>query len=246
MWGHFIDRNGIHQFPAKVQAFPQPTSCRHLLGLINFYHCFIPGCAKCRTRGKWALIMGWHHTFSAVKEALASAGPLKATCCDWHDRCLQHCFGRSTVPIHQQWQPTSCFSKKLQPAKRYIWSRTVYVVIEHFRYFLEGRTFHAVTDHKPLTFTFQACPDCHTPRQCCFLDYMSSQFTTDLHYAQGVDNSFADALSQIKANVLTFHLLSTSKFWLKLKGRTLNSKHYWPTQKRPPSKSLQLYSVLAS
>lgn len=40
--GHFVDSNGIHPLPAKVQAivdFPRPTSCRQLrtfLGLINF------------------------------------------------------------------------------------------------------------------------------------------------------------------------------------------------------------------
>ena len=34
------------------------------------------------------------------------------------------------------------------------------------------------------------------------MDYIS-QFTTDLRYVRGIDNSFADALSQIEANVLT-------------------------------------------
>ena len=28
----------------------------------------------------------------------------------------------------------------------------VYLSIKHFRYFLEGRLFHVLTDHKPLTY----------------------------------------------------------------------------------------------
>ena len=50
--GHLVDHDGIHPLQKKVQAivdFPQPTSRRQLrtfLGLINFYHRFIPGCAR--------------------------------------------------------------------------------------------------------------------------------------------------------------------------------------------------------
>ena len=50
--GHQVDIHGIHPLPDKVQNirnFPQPTSRRQLrtfLGLINFYHRFLPGCAK--------------------------------------------------------------------------------------------------------------------------------------------------------------------------------------------------------
>ena len=58
---------------------------------------------------------------------------------------------------------------KLQPAgTRYsTFDRellAVYLAIKYFRYFLEGCTFHVVTDHKPLTFAFQTHPDRHTHR----------------------------------------------------------------------------------
>ena len=49
--GHRIDKDGIYPLPGKVQAirdFPVPTSQRKLhefLGLVNFYHRFIPRCA---------------------------------------------------------------------------------------------------------------------------------------------------------------------------------------------------------
>ncbi len=93
----------------------------------------------------------------------------------------------------------SFFSRKLKPAeKRYsTFDRellAVYLAIKHFRYFLEGCTFHVATDHKPLTFAINAQTDWFTPRQSRHLDY-SSQFTTDLRHVWGVDNSVADALS---------------------------------------------------
>ena len=50
--GHLVDHDGIHPLQTKVQVivdFPQPTSRRQLrtfFGLINFYHRFIPGCAR--------------------------------------------------------------------------------------------------------------------------------------------------------------------------------------------------------
>ena len=49
--GHHIDQHGITPLPEKVQAirdFPQPQSQRQLrqfIGLVNFYHRFLPHCA---------------------------------------------------------------------------------------------------------------------------------------------------------------------------------------------------------
>ena len=108
--------------------------------------------------------------------------------------------------VDGQWQPISYFAKKLQPAEtRYsTFDRellAIYLAIKHFRYFLEGRTLHVVTDHKPLTFAFNALTDQYTPRQCRHLDYIS-QVTTDLRHVRGVDNSVADALSRIEVNAL--------------------------------------------
>ncbi len=50
--GHSVSTNGISPLQDKVQAisdFPVPTSQRQLrefLGLVNFYHPFIPHCAR--------------------------------------------------------------------------------------------------------------------------------------------------------------------------------------------------------
>ncbi len=55
------------------------------------------------------------------------------------------------------WEPLAFFSKKLQPPERKYSAfdrelLALYLGIQHFQYFLEGRRFTAYTDHNPLTF----------------------------------------------------------------------------------------------
>ena len=77
----------------------------------------------------------------------------------------------------------------------------VYLAIKHFCHFLEGRTFHVLTDHKPLTYALHSRSDRHSPHQACQLDYVS-QFTSTIHHVHGVDNVVADVLSRIESNAL--------------------------------------------
>jgi len=108
--------------------------------------------------------------------------------------------------INSQWCPIAFFSKKLQPAEtRYsTFDRellAIYLAIKHFLHFIEGRTFHVITDHKPLTFTLSSHSDKYTPRQIRHLDYIS-QFTNDIRHVKGTDNVVADALSRVETNSL--------------------------------------------
>ena len=72
--------------------------------------------------------------------------------------------------INHEWQPIAFFSKKLTPAetKYSTFDRELlaiyYLFIKHFQYFVEGRNFYILTDHKPLTFVLQANHN-HSPRQ---------------------------------------------------------------------------------
>ena len=77
----------------------------------------------------------------------------------------------------------------------------VYLAIKHFCHFLEGRHFHVLTDHKPLTFALNTRSDHHSPRQARQLDYIS-QFTSTIRHVHGSDNVVADALSRIETNAL--------------------------------------------
>ena len=98
------------------------------------------------------------------------------------------------------------FSKKMKAAetKYSTFDRellAVYLAIRHFRHFLEGRQFHVLTDHKPLTFALQKRSDRHSPRQARQLDFIS-QFTLTIRHIHGPDNVVADTLSRIEMNAL--------------------------------------------
>ena len=261
--GHLVDSNGIHPLPSKVQAimdFPQPQSRRQLrtfLGLINFYHRFISGCAKILDPLNSLLTstterLTWDDTstqaFISIKTALAEAtllvhptpNALTSLATDASDSAIGAVLQQY---INGQWQPISFFSKKMKPSERQYSTfdrelLAVYLSIKHFRYFLEGRIFHVITDHKPLTFAFNASPDRHSPRQCRHLDFIS-QFTTDLRHIRGVDNSVADALSRIEANALTHNSSPVIDFHLMAKAQ-LTDPELQQLLANPQTSSLQI------
>lgn len=63
---------------------------------------------------------------------------------------------------------------------------------------IEGRSFHILTDHEPLTTAFFQKPEKASPRQLRHLDLIG-QFTTDIRHIPGKDNVVADFLSRIEA-----------------------------------------------
>ena len=258
--GHLVDGDGIHPLPSKVQTivdFPQSKSRRQLrtfLGLINFYHRFIPGCVKILDPLNSLLTsttehLTWDDTstqaFIGIKKALADAtllvhpkpNALTSLTTDASDSAIGATLQQY---VNGQWQPISFFSKKLKPSEtRYsTFDRELHLSIKHFRYFLEGRTFHVITDHKPLTFAFNTSPDRHSPRQCRHLDFIS-QFTTDLRHIRGVDNSVADALSRIEANALTHDSMPVIDFHLMAKAQ-LTDPELQHLFANPQSLSLQI------
>ncbi|KAK3880443.1 hypothetical protein Pcinc_015045 [Petrolisthes cinctipes] len=96
--------------------------------------------------------------------------------------------------------PIAFFSKKLTSAesKYSAYDRellAIFKAVKRFRYFIEGRSFHIYTDHKPLTTAFLRNKESYTPRQMRHMDYIA-QFTTDIRYVKGADNAPADALSR--------------------------------------------------
>ena len=65
---------------------------------------------------------------------------------------------------------------------------------------MEGRNFHILTDHKPLTFAISSQASHHTPRQIRHLDYIS-QFTTDIQHVKGEDDPVANMLSRLRQHI---------------------------------------------
>ena len=91
--GHFGTAQGIQPLPDKIEAiqqFPQPNTQRKLrefLGLINFYHWFIPHCAdivrplhnllaKTKTKQPLAWDDNTVKAFNDIEQAIASASLL--------------------------------------------------------------------------------------------------------------------------------------------------------------------------
>ncbi|GFO48569.1 Pol polyprotein [Plakobranchus ocellatus] len=98
------------------------------------------------------------------------------------------------------WQPLAFFSKRLRsPEQKYsTFDRELlglYLAIRHFRFFLEGRSFTAYTDHKPLIGAMSKLSDPWTSRQQRHLAFIS-EFSTDIRHVSGKSNVVADCLSR--------------------------------------------------
>ena len=234
--GHQVDKHGIRPLEEKVDAvrhFPRPTSqkkLRQFLGLVNFYHRFIPGCARILQplhslltgSSKSDRCLAWttdaETAFTRVKEALAEATLLVHPQSDAPTCLITDASDTAVGAVLQQridsvWSPLAYFSRKLSPAEtRYsTFDRellAVYLAIKHFRHIIEGRQFFVITDHKPLTFALASQSKNHSPRQIRHLDFIS-QFTSDIRFLRGTSNTAADALSRVEVDALSQPLSST-------------------------------------
>lgn len=224
--GYTVSSSGIRPLDSKVQAiqeFPVPRTIKELrrfLGMMNFYRRFLPGAATIQAPLN-ALLAGsnakgnkpvdmtpaLHEAFKNCKSCLSTATLLAhpdtnaelAIQTDASDAAIGAVLQQRTT---NGWEPLSFFSRKLsQSQKKYSpYDRellAVYEAIKYFRYMVEARTFTIFTDHKPLTFAFSTRRDNCSPRQFRYLDFIS-QFSTNIHYIPGKDNTVADALSRIE------------------------------------------------
>ena len=121
--------------------------------------------------------------------------------------------------IDGAWKPIAFFSKKLSNAEKNYSTfdrelLAIYKAIKRFRYFIEGRSFHVYSDHKPLSTPFKTNKSSYTPRQLRHIDLIS-QFTTDIRYIKGTDNSPADALSRnissVTSSLLDYAAIATEQ-----------------------------------
>lgn len=217
--GHCVSSSGITPLPDKVQAvtdFPQPedkNALQRFLGMLNFYHRFLPNIAQTlqplteATKSK-TKVFTWtdecKRAFQKSKCALASAVMLHHPESKAPTRLS---VDASNVAIgaelaqHQRgmWIPIAFFSRKLSSTQqRYsTFDRellAIFSAVKHFRYFIEGRPFCIITDHKPLTYAFSSTTD-RSPRQERQLAFIA-EFSTDIRHISGSDNVVPDALSR--------------------------------------------------
>lgn len=232
---HRITPEGILPSPEKIQAvkdLPSPSSIKQIqkfIGMVNYYHRFIPNLALLLTPLHNHLTMlqklpkstknfSWtaecEEAFNEVKNALANATMLAHPNHNAEYAIKTDASSHSVGAVLEQyvndsWEPLSFFSKKLSPAqtKYSTFDRellAIYLAIKHFRHFVEGREFKVFTDHKPLTRALFTNTE-RSPRQSNHLDFIS-QFTTDIRYIQGSSNVVADYLSRPSE-----YAISTSK-----------------------------------
>ena len=95
------------------------------------------------------------------------------------------------------WLPLAFFSKKLSATEmRYsTFDRellAIYLALCHFRFLLEGRKFHILTDHNPLVTALQCLSPPWSARQQRHLSYIS-EFTSNIRHVPGVSNVVADS-----------------------------------------------------
>ena len=141
--------------------------------------------------------------FQMIKDTLADATLLVHPKSNALTCIMTDASDRAVGAVLQQhigdlWQPISYFSKKLKPSetKYSTFDRellAVYLSIKYFRHFVEVRVFHILTDHKPLTYSLSSHSNHYIPRQIWHLDYIS-QFTSDIRYVKGSNNTPADTL----------------------------------------------------
>ena len=141
------------------------------------------------------------NAFRNIKDALANACLLSFPSSD-----ASTCLVTDASDVDETWKPIAFFFKVMKSAEKCYSTfdkelLALYLAIKHFRHYVEGRHFHVLTDHKPLTYALNTHSDRYSPRQSQHLDYIS-QFTTNIRHLQGSQNVVADTLSHIEADAL--------------------------------------------
>ena len=217
--GHHVSAAGASPLLKHVEAvevFPQPQDrlqIQRFLGLINFYRRFIPAAARILRPLTDALAgpakpLLWTEqmssAFISAKRALATATNLVHP---HHSAPLSLAVDASSTHVGavlqqkqgRSWAPLSFFSKKLSSAESNYSTfdrelLAAYSAIRHFRCLLEGRRFQLWTDHKPLCSAIHRISAPWSARQQRHLSFVT-EFTAELVYVPGKDNSAADAMS---------------------------------------------------
>ena len=211
---------------SEIMDYQQPSTAhalRWFLGLVNFYHRFVPHFADILAplhsllashplKPKHAPLT-WNvsslKAFRDIKTALSNATLLNhpapsAELCLMTDASQTGIGGVLQQNIGNAWQPIAFFSRKLHDThRRYsTFGRkllAVHSAIKHFRPFLEGRNFFTAADNQALTSALASPLDRYNPREVRHLQFIS-EFTIDIRHVPGDANPAADALSRSSLN----------------------------------------------
>jgi hypothetical protein len=227
--GHKISKQGIRKSDDKIKAIteaPEPTNItevRSFLGLVNYYHKFIPSAAEIlnpiyallKNENKFVWNKNCSDSFRKVKEIIAA------------DICLAHFnpdlpiylttdasnTGISGVLSHiidGKEQIIACTSRTLMPAEtKYSTVQKEALSIRHsvgkFYQYLIGNFFILRTDHKPLVALFgenKGLPQMAANRLQRWALFLS-EFDYKIEHIKGKDNPVADFMSRMPRKLNT-------------------------------------------
>ena len=218
--GHHVSAAGITPLPDRIAALQNSsaptdrTSLQLFLGMVNYYHRFLPGIADtlaplhAQASGKGQTIE-WskdcQEAFDKAKTVLSKAVLLHHPQPDLPTSLTVDASNTAIGAQLEQrkgrsWVSLAFFPRKLSDSERKYsaFDRELlasYSAIKHFRHFLEGRSFTLYTDHKPLTSALRSQTD-RSPRQTRHLSFLA-EFTSNIQHIKGKFNVVADALSRI-------------------------------------------------
>ena len=216
--GHIIEKNTVRPLQdnlVSIRDFPRPTTRKHIrqfLGKINFYNKYIPNSAKklsifhdlLRKNVPFNWTEECERTFEEIKSYLISSPILAIFSPDLPINIYTDASGEGVGAILKQVQPdgeekpVAYFSRKLNDAQKrkkaiYIESYAVQEAVKYWRFWLLGRHFKVITDHKPLEkLNLKSRPDEELGDIATYL----LQYDFEIVYRPGSSNSEADCLSR--------------------------------------------------
>ena len=226
--GHRVSSSGVAPLTSKVEAirnFPRPTSIKALqefLGMINYYHRFIPRVAEILAPlydalgGRQATELSWTDScecaFESAKLALASSATLSfpvpnAPLILTTDASSIAVGAVLEQVVDGEQRPLAFFSRKLRkPEKKYsTFDRellAIYLAIRHFKHYVDGAGDTRVrTDHKPIVCALTKASDAWSARQQRHLSAIAELGCT-VEYVPGAANPVADALSRVEMDAV--------------------------------------------
>lgn len=216
--GHIIENNAVRPLNDNLIAiknFPTPKNqknIRQFLGKINFYHKYIQNAAKTldifhnllRKDVKFVWTQQCQDAFERIKNYLISSPVLaifdrNLPIVIYTDASKEGIGAILKQPQHDGMEkPVAYFSKKLNESQKkqkaiYIESLAIKEAVKYWRYWLIGRHFKIITDHKPLeNLKLKA----RTDEELGDLANYLLQYDFEIIYRSGTDNAEADCLSR--------------------------------------------------
>lgn len=216
--GHIIENNSVRPLTDNLKAienFPQPKTkknVRQFLGKINFYYKYIENAVKVleplHNLLRKDIPFIWSETcdkaFQNVKKYLCSSPVLQIYDYEKPVFIFTDASGEGFGAVLKQpkenneLHPVAYFSKKLSPAQKkkkaiYLECMAIKETIMYWQYWLIGRKFTVITDHKPLE---NLRVKARTDEELGDLVYYLSQYDFTLIYSPGKGNVEADTLSR--------------------------------------------------